>query len=47
MKTIYEYIKENCSPGCGTGCGLVIHNSCGAGTYHVKSHCGMPMGPQC
>lgn len=48
MKTIYEFIKENCRPGCGSGgCGLVIHNSCGAGTYYVRNHCGMPAGPQC
>ena len=48
MKTIYEHIKENSHPGCGSvGCGLVIHNYCGSGIYYVKNHCGMPMGPQC
>lgn len=48
MKTIYEFIKENCSPGCGNGgCGLVIHNSCAVGTNYVRNHCGMPSGPQC
>jgi hypothetical protein len=48
METIYEYIKKNYRLACGsTGCGLVIHNSCGAGTYYVRNYCGMSSGPQC
>lgn len=48
MKTIYEFIKENCRPGCGSGgCGLIIHNYCGSGLARGSNHCGIPAGPYC